>query len=608
MNHKIFAIWIMLFLKALFLYDAYAYDEGPDTYLLEPVFVYSNLIDEYYHDALRNIECLDTGDIPQEQFLTDKLKGVSFLDVQRRGPFSVQSDVQIRGASFEQTDVLIDGIKVNDPQTGHFNLDIPFFLEDIDKIIIVAGPTASLNGSGRQGGSIHIQTKRPATEQVKAKVVFGDYDFSSQSISTTYFLDEVAMRTTLNRSSAGDYRPNTDFDNKGISHIAFWESSLGQMQFNFGMLDKDFGANGFYSEFFPLQAEATTTTFSSLSLKKEWSEMHINPQMYIRRHKDRFVLNKSNPALYENRHTNYVKGAKIDVIKDFDPGELLLGFDTAQDSISSTSLGSHKRLRNTLYNSFHKKIEDFDLMLGLSGYFYESFEDYVTPEIGLGYWVSDNTKLRSAFNQSYRIPTFTELYYVSPANMGNVNLVAEKSNNYELGADYTEGMVALKLTFFRRDGKNLIDWVREPASTVYQVRNVAKVTTNGIEADIEIYPDICGPYFNKWEKIFFGYSYIDRDEKDHGLVSKYVFDYLKHKAVVGSQQRISFDVDWTIRADYLQRANKGGDFILYTDFSKKINNYTVFLKVENLFNHGYSEKGNIPMPGRWIFAGVSATW
>ena len=368
-------------------------------------------------------------------------------------------------------------------------------------------------------------------------------------------------------------------------------------------MDKEFGANGFYSEFFPEQKEYTKTVFSSLSLSSGFDNLEFNPQLYVRTHKDRFLLDRTNPSFYENFHTTWIKGIKSDLILETSTGRLLLGYDAAGESIDSTSLGKHNRQRSTVYSAYTIENMPWIISFGGTGYFYQGFKEAFKPDISAGYLLKRNTKIRVGFSQSFRIPSFTELYYQSPANIGNENLKAEKSDNFEAGIDYTESHVHFACAFFKRKGKNLIDWVREPSQTVYEIKNIKKVTTDGIEASLEISPES-----DSWREFFLGYAYTRRNEQDSQLISKYVFDYLKHKFIMRTGFFMPFKIMFDSETEYMQRDNKGGDFIMNSKISKEIKSGTVFFKADNLFNHGYAEKANIPMPGRWVFVGIKIDW
>ncbi len=604
----IFIILCLILLGAYPQTEGFAKDNDSDVYYLEPVIVCPSLIDEYCSNSLRHISYIDNIRQNRGQFFAGSLEQASGLDIAKRGIFDIQSDWQIRGASFEQTDVLINGVKINDPQTGHFSSDIPFFIDDFDKIVLISGPSAGANAASRQGGSINFITKKPAVEEIKASSIFGDNDYLDQMLSVSYPVGSIFSRTRAGITSSSGYRYNTDFRILKISHASFLENSLGEMEFIFGFMDKEFGANGFYSEFFPEQKEFTKTVFASVGLRSNLKNVFFNPQVYMRRHEDRFQLDRSDPSFYENLHTNRVLGGKLDIAYELPLGEFFYGVDIAAESIDSSSLGHRQRQRNTLYSIYSGRIGHWIFSLGATGYFYDTFEDVFVPEINGGYMLGDNLRIRSSLSQSFRAPTFTELYYSSPANIGNPGLVPEKSDNYELGADYTSLGFSSAVTFFRRKGKNLIDWVREKSQTVYEIRNISNVTTEGIDASVKISPENYSSFNASLKELSFGYSYVRRSRQESDLVSKYVFDYLEHKFVFAGEFILAKNISSNVQTQYLQRINKEGDFIVNASLLKEIKSYKVFINIDNLFNHGYSGKSSIPMPGRWISAGIEGKW
>ena len=320
-------------------------------------------------------------------------------------------------------------------------------------------------------------------------------------------------------------------------------------------------------------------------------------------------MDRTRPGWNENLHTNYLTGMKIDGIYDLEEGKLFGGMDIVEEKIDSSSFNNHQRMRSTLYSEYRLRKGNWHFALGAMLDLYEDFKNYFLPDISFGYWIDEQLKARAAFNCSLRPPSFTELYYQSAANMGNTNLLPEESKNYELGLDYNNLSFSSAITVFKREGKNLIDWVRAPLGTVYQAKNVAKVSTQGAEFNFKIYPEKTAAAWKSWSELSFGYTYLDRDQKeDINFISKYVFDYLEHKFVLTTKNTWSLDIISELQLNYQQRVNKKGDFIFNAKFSKKIKNCDVFCKIDNLFDRNYTEKGNIPMPGRSIFAGVEAEW
>lgn len=597
--------WFLLFLIIVpVIYpSSCAAEENGQSYQLEPIFIHS-------------AESKDTSlGFHQENQAEDALQGLpellnkfSAVDVSKRLPFNMLSDVQVRGGSFEDTDILVDGILVNDPQTGHFNLDLPLFTEDVDKIMMISSSSFSNWGIARPGGAVYIKTKKPEEEKLIAKANFGSHKYSGQVLSSSYKINKINSRSTLGRSSSCGYRYNTDFDQLGFSHISELETGCGDLDFSFHFQDKEFGANGYYTEFYPEQREHTKTILSSLSLSSGSDNFNLSPKLYLRRHQDRYLLDRTRPWYLENFHTSFSCGAKTDITFNFSQSQLLTGLDLAQENLKSTNLGKHKRPRDILYAKYNTQIDRLLFACGLTGNFYEQKKGYLLPELGFGYWLKEDFKIRSTYNLSFRPPSFTELYYQSPANVGNKDLVPEKAKNYELGFDYEKTYASTAVSIFKREGKNLIDWVRGQTETTYQAKNIAVVDTYGIELASRFYPARISPGLKNWQELYFGYTYLEREEQEKEFISKYVFDYLKHKFILGSSQKLVCDLILNLNLTYKQRIEKGADFILDSKVSRAFKRYKFFIQIDNVFNHAYADQGNLPMPGRWLIFGLEANW
>ena len=84
--------------------------------------------------------------------VTDLIRLVASADVRARGPRGIQADFSVRGAGFGQVLVLVDGVRVNNAQTGHHNSDLPVTLDDIERVEILLGPGSSAFGADAFGG------------------------------------------------------------------------------------------------------------------------------------------------------------------------------------------------------------------------------------------------------------------------------------------------------------------------------------------------------------------------------------------------------------------------------------------------------------------------
>ena len=212
-------------------------------------------------------------------------------------------------------------------------------------------------------------------------------------------------------------------------------------------------------------------------------------------------------------------------------------------------------------------------------------------------------KLRTSLGRSFRVPTYTELYYNTAANKGNPALSPEKSWSYEVGLDWTRQSFSWGATLFRREGDNLIDWVRATSSDPWETKNINAVETNGLEISYTLNP-------RQWNKsspfshISLGYTCLDADRDESSLQSKYVMNYLEHQVSCTVNHSLPAKIRQVWKLNYAKRVNGNSYFLLATRLVKKFGDSEIFIDGTNLFNTSYEEVGGVPMPGRWIKVGI----
>lgn len=173
---------------------------------------------------------------------------ISGLDIRQRGTFGVQADISVHGGSFDQVLVLLNGINITDPQTGHFNLDIPLNFNEIDRIEILQGSAARLLGPNAFSGAINIITNQNKKQnQLKAELSAGSNEYSTQNISTDFNIKNVTNFISFSHKSSDGYIENTDFDITNIFLHSSLKTTTGKFDFQIAGRQKGFGANEFYS-------------------------------------------------------------------------------------------------------------------------------------------------------------------------------------------------------------------------------------------------------------------------------------------------------------------------------------------------------------------------
>lgn len=545
----------------------------------------------------RSIAVLDEAALTNSAYadIPDIIGNIGGIDIRRRSPQGVQADINIRGANFEENSVLIDGIKLNDPQTAHHNMDLPITLMDVDRIEILKGPASSIYGPNSFGGVINIITKRPEGRKVIVNSEGGSNDYFREAISVSCPVLTANNRFSIEESRSGGYRPETDFNIFSLSNATALDTLVGKYDFLFGYTKKDFGADSFYSNLYTNEEEHTDTRFFKIDGQMESKNLKITPRLFLRRHKDKFALDRNRPGWQTNYHTTYTYGGELNFIFENDFLDTSYGYELAQDTIDSTSLQTHSRTRDGMHFEVSPKLSDKLYLNALfrSDYF-SGFGWEHSPSINASYRLFEDLILRALIGRAYRIPTFTDLYYNDPANKGSAALRPEYCWSYEAGADYRIALFSASATFFHRDSYDTIDWTRASSKDPWQASNIGTTGTNGLELSF------------KFDKIFFNYTVLDIYAK-HDYLSKYALDYLKQHISAGAElEFLGFRNHWVL--NYKKRIGDSGYIVVDTRISKDIVkvkgvSFEAFLDLSNLFNVDYSEQSDIPMPAREVRAG-----
>ena len=258
----------------------------------------------------------------------------SSIDLKKRSSFGIQQDVSLRGSIFEDTTITLQGVKVNDPQTGHFNLELPLTSADLSRLDII-----------KNSQIMSYSLKKPQSKGGLLRVGWGQHALWEKLLSFNFETASIKNRVSVEHKISSGARQDTDFEIYNFSSHSLFESEAVDSEFFFGSTIRDFGAANFYSKAFPHQEEHITQQFylSRTTLKKDYFDFTLTP--YFRRHSDKFILDRHDPDFFTNNHKTYVYGLQ----NDFDfSNNIFISFDAAIESIDSGNLGKHDRLRKGL--------------------------------------------------------------------------------------------------------------------------------------------------------------------------------------------------------------------------------------------------------------------
>jgi vitamin B12 transporter len=578
------------------------------------------------------------------QSVQDLLRYALNVDVRQRGNLGVQSDISIRGGSFDQVLILLNGININDPQTGHHSLNLPVSLDAIERIEILEGPASRIYGPNAFSGAINIITGTSDNPNIKARLSGGGNGYFESGLSGTIISGNVKNFVSLGHRSSDGYRKNTDFRITDAFYQGKLSTKVGILDWQAGHTSRSFGANSFYTPAYPDQFEQEKTTFASIKMETG-NSLHFTPSVYWRRNQDRFELFRYpelTPSWYKghNYHLTDVYGINLNTWFSSPLGKTAFGADFRSENIWSTVLGkplekpipvpgedgidftkSDSRTNFSLFAEHSIYLHQFTVSAGIltnwNSQLGRVWNFY--PGIDLSFTIINALKWYASINSSLRMPTFTDLYYSSPTSIGNSSLLPENAVAYESGFKFKLKGVDGHLTYFHRNGKNMIDWVKKPDDNIWYAQNITELNTDGLEFSASINPRIIFDKKLFIKSVNLSWSWLTQDKQSGIYASKYVLDFLKQKINLGLSHEVVKNVGINWEITYQDRngtytkweGTKYGQEVEYKPFvlvdsrlywNKKRTN--IYLEVSNLLDKTYDDFGNIPQPGRWLRIGL----
>ena len=582
-----------------------AQEEALPCYTLDPVVVTGSRIPDHLSRIGQSVSVISREEIevfPADN-ISDLLETTSGVDVRQRGTHGVQADVAIRGSSFEQTLILVDGVPVSDSQTGHHNLDLPVNLEDVERIEVLKGPGARMYGQNAMAGVINIITRDVDRSSVGAYGTTGDYDYAHVGGHGAFKTGDMAHRVSASRRSSTGYMEDTDFDINTLFYKGVIHSGSHKYQLGLGYTEKDFGAYSFYSDTFPNEREQTETLLAYSSAHFKMADVEFMPQIFWRRHDDDFKI-EIGGDWYRNEHRTDAYGVQLSSRIKSELGTTAFGGEIASENLQSASLGDHDRERSGVFLE-HKlcPVERFTFGLGASAMHYSDWGWEYWPGAESNVELTDRLNWFASIGRSFRVPSYTEWYYDTPANQGNPDLKPEQAWTYETGLYWRKPGRGANFSLFLRDAEDVIDWSRLSDQDPWKVRNISESTTQGFELGLDFYPAAFSDT-KLLSAVNMAYTYLDSDWDTGELESKYVLDHLRH------QLHGSIILDWldhltqTVLARYEKRTVGDSHIVVDTRLAYTWHNWEIFVEATNLFDEEYVESGFVPMPGRWIIGGA----
>lgn len=528
----------------------------------------------------------------------DFLKLDPSLDLRQRGPNTIQGDLSIRGGTFGQTLVMVNGRRMSDPQSGHHHLDLPVPLQAIERIEVMRGAGSTLYGSDAVGGVVNFIIRPAEVNEIRARAGAGSFGLNQQSLSASFLRKTWSQQLAAAREFSTGFQANRDYRALAVSSATRLGSRFGPTGIDLGYSDKPFGAQDFYGPY--PSWERTKSWLASLD---QGIGERTSAAFTYRRHSDLFYLFRDNPQRYQNHHVAQSWQASVRRREPLrNTASFAYGFEAMGEEIRSSNLGLHSRARGAAYAVFDMRVlKRFSFTAGVRDEVVKGMPGEISPSLAAGYWVSPRLKLRASASRAFRLPTFTDLYYRDPANIGNPLLRPESAWSYEGGADLRPAPAwRLSAGLFHRREKDGIDYAKSRLADPWQAMNINRLRFTGVELSAGL----------RWRAHVFDWSYTGLKgvaAEQPGVISKYIFNYPAHSGVfawTGSYRGLAART----RIGALERLGRSpyGLWDISTTWTRGY--LRPYFQATNLAGVRYQEIPGVAMPGRSFLGGLEFIW
>ncbi|WP_031500922.1 TonB-dependent receptor plug domain-containing protein [Bryobacter aggregatus] len=538
-------------------------------------------------EAERSVRAIPAKELtPLASSIVDYLHLDAALDLRGRAPNGVNSGLSIRGGSFGQTLVLWNGLRLNSVQSSNLSMDLPIPLEAMTQIEVLKGSGSTLYGSDATAGVLNVITSPPEKSEIRLRSGFGNWGTQQQHASLAYVHRLFSEHLTFARDFSTGFAPNRDYRNLSLASETQFKSTSITLALN----DRPYGADQFYGNY--NSWERTKSWFAAI---RQRIDRKTEASFAYRRASDLFVLYRDRPQVSTNRHVSETYQGSL---RRTD-GHFHYGAELLADRIDSNNLGHHSRARSAVYAAYDiRALKRFSFTAGIRDEIYRNFQHEWNPSVALGYWATDRLKFRASASRAFRLPTYTDLFYRDPANIGNALLRPERAWTYEGGLDLRLlSRTQVAVTVFQRRERDGIDFVRTTTTEPWRAINFQALNFTGLES---LVTTRLGHH-----KFDLSYSTLHgaQDVLDN-LQSKYVFNYPRQSGVASWQWFSNSGLLLRSRIGAMERFQRDPYAVWDLYASWQHGRVRPYLQFANLTSTRYQEFAGIAMPGRSVIGGI----
>lgn len=565
--------------------------------------------------------------------INDLLEYAVGVDVRQRGEFGVQTDISVRGGTFDQLTLLLNGVNISSPHTGHLTADFPVTVQDIERIEVLEGPSARVFGTSAFTGVVNIVTRQEANEG-SAHLYGGSYGYAGGDLRLSH--QHKAGQGLMNHHLSGGYSrsdgatPNSDFGStRAFYQGEFRQSDLMKVDLQLGYSYKQYGANTFYGAASTDQWESNERYMGALTAETRVGKVHLAPGVSWNRWFDHYQWHKGKAA-GENYHQVDTWATTLNSWIENRWGKTSFGIEMRNEGIYSTKLGErmeeskwkathgHDGVDSTQYKCHADRtnlsaflehdvlLDHWTFSLGMLANMNTAL-DYkwrLYPGVDIAWRPAHDWKFFLSWNMALRMPTYTDLYYSGTNIVGTSDLKPERTNDVSLGTRFRRQGWKAEASLFYSHKTDMIDWViyaDEADGKTFRSGNFT-LDNVGLELNAAFLPQ------EKWQncylrKLGVQYAYIDEDiaYKREVKASKYAMEYLRHKVVIQAESKLWRKLAVSLSWRWQDRVGQGNKPYALLDgrLSWDDARWSLYADCSNLLDKTYYDYSYIAQPGRW---------
>ena len=590
--------------KPLALYVALLATSTSQALELEPQQVTGEL---FKHNSIAHhafaLETLSREDIAllPVQNIADIMEWVSGVDVRQRGGFYSQTDVGIRGASYEQTLILLDGIRQNHPQTGHHTFDIPIALEDIERIEVVRGPGAGQYGPNGNAGVINFVTRKAlandAEREAQVNLSGGSYGYGRAALALAKTSGKISQFANATYQRSDNYRSGAELDTETEqgNYRVVRQGTQNTTVFSANYMQKKLGAQGFYGPANAWAREQAKQWYSYLTHEQRFnSQQSVDVALSYHHHQDNFWYGAPSAQPSDHEVDYYQARLRFNANQ-----HLAVGYEYNKEEVLSNTLqqgGKKERDYQSVFGYGHYDFQALQLSGSLSYLDYQEGDSYVLPVLGVVVPFAQHHLYMNA-GKSVRVPNLNDLFINQATNQGNPDLQVEKTDSVELGLRLNLAGLQTRLAVFERNTRNAIDFTQtdaELSGIIYTARNIERIDTEGLDIELDASDLFAAQGFNKAS---LSYTRLWQDVTNSYAQARYTQEQLEHQLILTLSYRLTGNLNLNSLSKYERRYDQQSYVLWDLGVKQQFTHWHWGLAVQNVLDEDYRDSGFIAAPG-----------